>query len=227
MRARGILFAAALFATPTATLLAQPVATYDPDQLPAIHGRVAQWSLTPRGDIDGLILEDGTQVHMPPHLGPRLVDAVRPGDAVTVRGLRARALPLVQALSVTDNANGRTVQDDGPGAKPPRPPPPPGGQWTQVDGQIRQLLYGPRGDTNGALLEDGTQVRVPPRGAADAQLAPGRWLVAQGYRIAGPYGRVLDAQMIGEDPSRLVQVGPPKPRRGDRGPPRPRPAPPG
>lgn len=219
MTQRSILFAALLLAAPVAASIAQPVATYDPEQLPATRGRVAQWSLTPRGDVDGLILEDGTQVHMPPHLGPRLVDAIRPGDAVTVRGLRARALPLVQALSVTDDASGRTVQDDGPRAAPPPPKPPgPAGQWTEVDGRIRQLLYGPRGDNNGVLLEDGTQVRVPPRSAAAAQLQPGHRLVAQGYGIAGPYGRVLDAQMIGESPSQLVQVGPPKRPRGPRPP---------
>ena len=33
---------------------------------------------------------------------------------MTIRGLRARAFPLVQAESITNNANGRTVADNGP-----------------------------------------------------------------------------------------------------------------
>ena len=41
------------------------------------------------------VWHDGTQVHLPPHLGAQLVFAVRPGDPVTVRGLKAREIPMV------------------------------------------------------------------------------------------------------------------------------------
>ena len=53
--------------------MAQNAASYDPGQLPPIEGKVAEYSLTPRGDVDGLILADGTEVHLPPHLGTQLV----------------------------------------------------------------------------------------------------------------------------------------------------------
>ncbi|GAN77672.1 hypothetical protein [Acidisphaera rubrifaciens] len=208
--------------------LGQPVATYDPNQLPAMHGTVAQYSLTPRGDVDGVILSDGTQVHLPPHLGAQLVAAVKPGDAVTFRGLRAQALPLVQALSLTDDASGRGVVDAGPPATPPQPLAM-GSQWLQVQGRVREALYGPRGDMNGALLDDGTQVHLPPDQAAklSAYLAPGRTLVAQGYAATGRYGRSIDAQAIGTAPDALVQVAGPAggPRRGPPPPPPPAPRP--
>src|SRR5258708_7509741 len=97
---------------------------YDPQQLPALRGQVQQFTLTPRGDIDGLILTDGTEVKTPPHLSTEIAYSVRPGDTVTIHGLRAAALPLVQAVSVTDEASGRTVVDLGPPG-PGRPPPPP------------------------------------------------------------------------------------------------------
>ncbi|HJU20543.1 MAG TPA: hypothetical protein VJ770_29175 [Stellaceae bacterium] len=71
--------------------LAQGLSGFDPSQFPAVEGRVAQYSLTPRGDVDGLILDDGTEVHLPPHLGAQLVFSVKPGDPVTVRGLKAGA----------------------------------------------------------------------------------------------------------------------------------------
>ena len=87
MRTRHALLAAALIVSGATIAQAQQTATYDPSQLPAIQGRVGQYSLTPRGDVDGLILTDGTEVHMPPHLGTQLVFAVKPGDAVTVHGL--------------------------------------------------------------------------------------------------------------------------------------------
>src|SRR5216683_5463946 len=103
---------------------------YDPQQLPPYKGQVQQFTLTPRGDIDGLILTDGTEVKTPPHLSTELAYSVKPGDPVTVHGLRAAALPLVQAVSITDEANGRTVVDNGPpgpGRDRGAPRPPPGG----------------------------------------------------------------------------------------------------
>src|SRR5579859_121496 len=111
MRTRHALLAATLLVGAACTARAQDVATYDPSQLPAFHGNVAQYSLTPRGDVDGLILTDGTEVHLPPHLGPQLVFVAKPGDGVTVHGLRARAIPMVQALSVTNDATGNVVTD--------------------------------------------------------------------------------------------------------------------
>jgi hypothetical protein len=44
---------------------------------------VARYTLTPRGDVDGLLLSDGTEVHFPPHISAQLVYAIKPGDAIT------------------------------------------------------------------------------------------------------------------------------------------------
>ena len=90
---------------------------YDPQQLPAQRGQVQQFTLTPRGDIDGLILTDGTEVKTPPHLSTQIAYAIKPGDTVTIHGLHAAALPLVQAVSITDDATGRMVIDNGPPAR--------------------------------------------------------------------------------------------------------------
>ena len=224
MRTRYLLLTAALLASGVGAAGAQNAATYDPNQVPATRGRVAQYSLTPRGDVDGLILTDGTQVHLPPHLGAQLVQIIKPGEAVTIHGLRAQAIPVIQALSVTSDGSGRSVVDTGPPATPPTPLAT-DRQWMQVQGRVREPLYGPRGDLNGALLEDGTQVHLPPDQAMtmSALLASGVTLVAQGYAATGPYGKSIDAQKIGQSPTQMVQVGPPA-RRG--GPGRPPPPPP-
>jgi hypothetical protein len=173
MRTRHVLLAAMLLASSVGASVAQDAATYDPSQLPAIRGKVAEYSLTPRGDVDGLILADGTEVHLPPHVGTQLVYAVKPGDAVTVRGLRARAIPMVQAMSVTNDATGSTVTDSKPGG----PPSPRGTEEPlTAQGRIKAQLHGPQGELNGALLDDGTIVRLPPPEAQRfaSELAPGR-----------------------------------------------------
>ena len=241
MRTRNILLAATLAAGGLGAVgmaVAQgtmAAATYDPAQLPAIQGKVAQYSLTPRGDVDGLILADGTEVHMPPHLGAQLVQAVKPGDAVTIRGLRARNLPLVQAMQVSNDAGGASVTDTGPGDGPRGPRGPGGGHGggpgggpdarprgrasdqpaLTAQGRVKAALHGPRGDVNGALLDDGTIIRLPPPEAQRlaSQIAPGAAVYVQGQGYAGPLGRVIAARAIGPDANSTTPIAAP-PRHG-------------
>lgn len=224
---------------PVAAPLAPVQPTFDVGQLPATRGTVKYFTLTPRGDVDGFLLTDGTQVHVPPHLSTQLVAAVRIGDAVTVRGLRAAAIPMVAAMAVTGDASGQTVVDmgpaDGPGDRPgrgpgpgrgpdrgPGAPPPPGGPgagpMSEVSGKVTTILHGPRGEANGAILDDGTVLRLPPPEAARLapMLAPGQTIFAQGLGIANNLGRMVDVRAIGASRDQIAQVQPPP--RGPGGP---------
>jgi hypothetical protein len=217
--------------TPGAATPEAAAGAADTQSLPTIQGRVAQYSLTPRGDVDGLILDDGTQVHMPPHLGAQLVMIAKPGDAVSVRGLKARALPVVQAAQVTNSATNQSVTDNGPPGGPHGGPHGgrgphggPAGEAMTAQGRIKQALYGPRGDMNGVLLDDGTQVHLPPPEAQRlaAQLATGRTLFVSGTGMASPLGTVIAAQELGPDRTQLAQVAaPPPPPGGPHGAPPP------
>jgi hypothetical protein len=212
---------------------------YDPHQLPAQRGQVLQFTLTPRGVIDGLILADGTEVKTPPHLSTEIAYCVKPGDTVTIHGLRAAALPLVQAVSITDDQIGRTVIDDGPlgPARGLSAPPPPtvltGGRsaglnalfsgLTEAKGRVRMSLHGPQGELNGALLVDGTVLRLPPPQAYRfaTLLQPGETLVAEGVGLATPIGRVLEVQQIGASRQELSLVETPPGSGRSRRPPEP------
>jgi hypothetical protein len=201
---------------PAATVAPAPV--YDPQQLPAINGTVNRYTLTPRGDVDGLILADGTEVHFPPHLSTQLVYAVKPGDAVTVRGLKALNIPLVAAVSITNGRSGQTVTDNGPGFGPGPKGPRQAGQPMTVQGRVQMALHGPRGDVNGVLIEDGTILRLPPPEAERfaPQLAPGQTVTAQGDAITTPMGRVVDVQAIGPSPTQLSFIERPPGKKGPR-----------
>lgn len=235
MQTRHILLAATLIAGGAGAAIAQgamgSAVTYDPAQLPAIQGKVASYSLTPRGDVEGLILTDGTEVHMAPHLGTQLVFAVKPGDAVTIRGLKARSVPMVQAMSITNDATSTAVTDNGPSGGPPDGPgrggprgPRSGADQQQLtaQGRIKAALHGRQGEVNGAILEDGTIVRLPPPEAQRlaAQLTPGSALYVQGQGYAGLLGRVIAARAIGPSEAQAMQIAAPsRPEPGRRPPP--------
>ena len=121
MKARYFLLAATLLASGVGIAAAQTAVTYDLSQLPALQGKVAEYSLTPRGDIDGLIMADGTEVHLPPHLSTQIAFAVKPGDSVTVHGLKARAIPMMQGVTVTNDTTNVTVSIDQGGFGPRGP----------------------------------------------------------------------------------------------------------
>jgi hypothetical protein len=148
---------------------------------------VQRFTLTPRGELDGFLLTDGTEVHLPPHLSDQLAAAVRPGDPVSVRGYRSPAAPLIVATAVADSSTNQTVVDQGPPPRGlrPRPLPPgvqsPGAQQTSLNGRVQTSLYGPAGDLNGAVLYDGTIVRMPPREAYQfaGLLAPGQTITCK------------------------------------------------
>jgi hypothetical protein len=209
----------------------QPIAAtplYDPAQLPSFSGKVQQFTLTPRGDIDGLILTDGTEVKTPPHLSTAIAYAIRPGDAVTIHGLRAAAIPLLQATSINDHTTNRNVIDQGPGPGPEGNAP--GADvagMREVQGSIRMSLHGARGEINGALLTDGTVLRLPPDAAMSmtALLQPGRNVVAQGDEVLSPIGKVLDVRAIGPSRANLTPIddAPPPGPRGRLRPPIPAP----
>ena len=69
---------------------------------PSVSGTVQQYLLTPHGEVEGLLLSDGTVVKFPPHLGAALASNVKPGDTVTALGFFGPVTPqgrAVKALS--------------------------------------------------------------------------------------------------------------------------------
>jgi hypothetical protein len=173
--------------------------TFDPDQLPETKGAVAQYTLAPWGEIDGLILADGTEVHLPPRLSSALVYAVHPGDTVSIRGLRAKAIPMVDAVTVTNSETGVVV-----GGQPNH-------ERQEVTGVVKATLHSPRGDADGVLLADGTAVRLPPQEATRlaAMLAPGQTVVVRGEGVTSPLGHVIAVREIGPSADKLTKVGRP------------------
>lgn len=186
--------------------------TYDWNQLPETRGVVKQYVLGPRGNVDGLIMQDGTEVNFPPHLGVQIVFAIKPGDTISIRGLRARMTPLIDAAMVRNEASGATIVDTGPGPRPEF-------SNTVISGKITQLLHGKQGEVNGALLEDGTIVRLPPHEAVRLSnvLTAGNFISVSGALNATPLGKVVEVWSIGSTQGSMTALDRPPPPRGPKG----------
>ena len=163
-----------------------------------IAGTVSMYLLNPRGEVDGLLLADGTQVKFPPHMSADLTRTVRPGDRITAQGVR-EASPVFTAFTITNATNGQSVNE----VRPTKPPPPDlrGVNLTpmQADGKIKALLHAPRGGIQGAVLDNGTIVRIAPHASEQFMsiFQTGAAISARGYGTQNEFGRCFQPTEIG------------------------------
>ncbi len=190
----------------------------DPDHLPEITGIVDQFLVNKHGEADGFLLTDGEEVHVPPHLSARLLRDVRPGSQVKVRGVRPRGVQMVAAVAI-DTPMGR-ILDEGPEAreddeafeKAKHGP-------MSAQGIVKRPIHGPKGETRGAVLEDGRIVRLPPHEAErfSELLTKGARISVSGDGAMTSFGTVVEAREIGASADTMKAVGPKKPKHGPDG----------
>jgi hypothetical protein len=220
MTARTTAFASLLLVGSVVAVAAQPLPPQAPPPPPppppqvanqsgmGIQGTVARLLPTPRGEVDGLLLEDGRLVRFPPHMSAALLGVVGQGDTVVIEGMSGLAGNEIRAWRISNRATGRSVTE-----APPTFPPEArawSGRDMRVSGIVRRTLTGGRGEANGVILEDGTVVRFPPHvGEAFANLlVPGARLIAQGYGSSGPAGTAVEAVALGSSETSLMAIGP-------------------
>jgi hypothetical protein len=190
----------------------------DPDSLPETVGRVDQFLINRHGEVDGMMLADGTEVHLPPHMGPAIVKALRPGVVVRLRAVRPRAADVLAAVAF-ETEDGTRYVDDGPPkdhkdarkhAEAVKT------RHIEVEGVVRCALHGPKGETRGLLLEDGRSGRFPPHAADGLRplLKPGAAIALRGESIVTKHGTVIAVDAIGPatDALRPIEDKPHKPK---------------
>jgi hypothetical protein len=168
---------------------------------PIVSGPLQRFLVNPQGEVDAFQLGDGTIVKFPPHMSEELVAAVKPGDAVNVRGFREPG-GAVKAFVIVNEGNNQQVVERPPApdmAKIPKHLRYASLARLQVTGAVERPLRGRNGEVNGVLLADGTVVRFPPHAAFDfaALLQPGKAFAAEGLGTENAYGKGLEATAIG------------------------------
>jgi hypothetical protein len=178
----------------------------DPNCLPETRGAAERFIVNRHGEIDGLLLAGprptSLLVCLPPHLAAAIEAHVKQGDTIRVRGVRPRQADFVAAVALTAE-NGAVIVDDGPGRDDEHEPPHRNGKARSMDaeGVVLLSLYGPKGELRGALLEDGTVVRIGAKEAASIAelLRPGASVVVRGEGLHTRHGRVIAVEEAGPD----------------------------
>ncbi len=196
----------------------------DPQSLPATRGTVMQFVMNRDRAFDGLLLATGEGntrlVHFPPHMSGKVANAIKIGDAIAVHGVRPRGAEVIAAVSLVTES-GAVIIDEGPDA--------PYDEVASFDedafsldahatGTVRISLYGPKGELRGAVLEDGTAVRVGKKeaGAFADLLKPGAVVAVCGTAIVCQHGTVIDVGAVGADAGHLRPVKEEKERKPEK-----------
>lgn len=171
----------------------------DPTSLPETRGKVTRFLLNPHGEVDGLVV-GSRQVHVPPHLSKQITRHIALGDAIRVRGVKPRDADMIAAVSMTTRS-GVVILDEGPHHDgKPHHKPDVERKPMDASGEVVLSLFGPKGELRGALLDDGTSLRMPPHAAAElaAYLMPGAHVHAWGHGVKNRHGRTIEVDEIAE-----------------------------
>ncbi|MFC0410368.1 hypothetical protein [Roseomonas elaeocarpi] len=176
---------------------------FDPTQLPSFTGVVERYLINPEGKIDRLVFREGPQVILPDPVGTDVMAAVPVGKDIMVWGIRARQAPVITMLAWAPNAE-----------TPPRFVERPswgiggyhaGTEALQVEGEVSATLLTPQGVSMGAILADGTVLRLPPAvaQAVGDRLSAGRHVAAAGHGLRNDKGTAIDVERLGDTPQAL------------------------
>jgi hypothetical protein len=132
-----------------------------------VNGTVKEFTTAPKGEVDGLILNDGTWVHWPPHMESRFSGMAVKGDRIRVKGYMETGKKGETKLETSILTNLRTQKSAENPDRPPRADSAvegtvgSSGAITKT-GTVREFTTAPKGEVDGLMLADGIWVHWPP-----------------------------------------------------------------
>ncbi|CAH9017163.1 hypothetical protein [Candidatus Nitrosacidococcus sp. I8] len=196
----GIIIFTGIFLQPS-SIVAKPQPVNIDKQLPSYSGIVQQYVLNTKGEIDGLILKEGMEIIIPSHLSAVLAYSIHPNDKVIVYGVKEADAPLVEALLIENQTNGKKVIIDLENKKKKI-------NYVKIEDEVRMVLHGSRGEIEGALLNDGTIIRLLPSQFHQfgELIHQGESLFIEGSKIESVLGQVIEVKKLGTSKNKLKSV---------------------
>ena len=176
-------------------------------RLPPLHqestaeGTVARYLIDPRGEVEGLLLTDGTQMHVTSRIASEFINVIKPGHRIRAQGTRKSQPALFEPDVIQNKTTGTSFRTP---LRQDVPIPDQENRLSMTEmkagGTIEVVLYDYMNQTvRGMLLSDGTQVRLPPDVTDEFRrsLRVGESVEAEGYGVENEYGRALEALRLG------------------------------
>lgn len=177
-----------------------------------VRGTLQRYLMNAHGQVDGLLLTDGTQIRFPPHMSKKLISVISPKDEVSAKGFRENK-NVFNAEFITNMKTRRSLgasvpflnafeQEDLYGNPMPRPNRGMnshiGQKQMSASGKIQTQLFDRRGRVNGVILSDDSIVhfRKIVEEESNVYLDVGQPLSASGYGTANAFGKTLEADKI-------------------------------
>ncbi len=154
-----------------------------------VSGIVSQFNYGPDGRVEGFLIAPNTLVSLPPDWAIQVEMLAKTGSQVRVTGATTPSPSGMQILHPQSlDVAGKTFTLAVPSQA----------ALCAASGVIRTLNYGPKGEINGFVLQNGVIARTPPIGANDVSVVkPGASISVSGFARATPSGRtVVEVQSI-------------------------------
>jgi hypothetical protein len=181
---------------------------HEDNEVKEARGTVLNYLLNPRGEVDGLLLEDGIFIKFPPHLGRELAQVAKPNDEVVAIG-PLEGPKLLRGHVIVNPKTDTALRDI-------KPIPPERANFVdplrplRAEGKIKYPKRNAHGEIDGAILEDGTILQFPPQPdeAFVEQLESDQPLCAVGFGTSNEYGTSIATAMLGSSKESLRPIWP-------------------
>ncbi len=178
------------------------------------EGSVKEIGKSPKGEVDGWVLENGQRIHFPPHMGKVLSETIQVGDSVRVLGFNQKmpdASPVIEAWTV--ESDGKAIAVTPAAGRAPKGSEVP----MELQGTIVTFVTNRHGDVDGVTFDDGTLVKFPPHAGAVVQKScnVGDSVLVVGHQHQTPEGDVhlhADKFVVRDE---TVVIPPPAPKKHD------------
>lgn len=200
-----LLFTAACASKDKSVEVASPTMTVPP----TLTGSVKTFLSNPHGDVDGLILQDGTQINFAPRPAAAIREVISANDRVEVQAVAESTSEnnkFFRADKITNLTNSKTIDAMTPPMAPPRPVMPEtkkertqaGLKPFSVKGTVNSQIYNPEGEVRGVVLQDNTVVLFSPNvmDHKPANINVGDNFRASGYGTQNAYGKSIEASEV-------------------------------
>lgn len=168
----------------------------------SVDGTFARFTVSPRGDVDGVVLQDGMVARFAPHTFVGGSSPLKAGDQLHVEG-ELRTDPTGRALDrATIRKGDAVIASDTLAAPPVAPRAELGEPPVTHAGVIARVLINPHGDADGLLLDDGAVVRFPP--TPSTNLATGTRVEVTGRGTAS----FIEAETVKLGTGQTLPLGP-------------------